>query len=82
MISSFSTPILDFANASMNHQKASNYLNKEKVVCNQQKKKKKERTEIVTVVNDVMAEKNKAKMVAGLLYILRLPVIDSVGTFL
>ena len=29
-----------------------------------------------------MAEKNKAKMVAGLLYILRLPVINSVGTFL
>ena len=29
-----------------------------------------------------MAEKNKAKIVAGLLNILRLPVIDSVGTFL
>ena len=43
---------------------------------------KKEKTEIVTVVNDVMAEKNKAKIVAGLLYILRLPVINSVGTFL
>ena len=29
-----------------------------------------------------MAEKNKAKIVASLLDILRLPVIDSVGTFL
>lgn len=44
--------------------------------------KKRKKTEIVTVVNDVMAEKNKAKIVAGLLYILRLPAIDSVGTFL
>jgi len=32
---------------------------------------KKEKTEIVTVVNDVMAEKNKAKIVASLFDILR-----------
>jgi len=82
LISSFSTPILDFANASMNHPKGIKLPKKRKCYVISEDCKKRKKTEIVTVVNDVMAEKNKAKIVAGLLYILRLPAIDSVGTFL